>query len=443
MASGKGNHLDVDDLHIDVVEDKFLQTLQQQQHVLPGTLGVGFAATNGNHLSKESLLGPPHGEAPLGSSDITYREKLLCEYNALTRKHVEVQESESVLQAELSTEMIALRDHCHEQGQAVGLLTHRLAEAHEAVNMELANAVVVRQAIESELMTEAAVRQDLQLNIHEEQAELRSRITASEKQLAVMQGVKASLQEQVEAIEQRQAKLCQEIEEEKLGRAELHGAGVRELDAWKDHNVRLGEELRCQLAELQEEEENWRAEWSIEVLQLEDREQRQGRLESILRVEVADARSQEQDTMVRYESEAIMWSRYVGELREQLAHRETVCKEEDAENARVEAERLEYDEAHSRLAEEFQACETQLMEDEAQVEASALQSKTLREELKELERSLKTVRQDGELLRLESERQLVEHELQVARQEQARLEELKAKSSAFSCLKRRREPPKG
>jgi len=391
----------------------------------------------GNNIVKE--------EMPWLNGKLNKREQLECEYMFMQKKHKEMSLAEEALVAELSSEMLSLRDHCNEQGQAVGQLTARLSEAHDAVTAELHNATIIRQTFKNELEMEQATRQQLQINVQEEQAEIRFRIQASEQQFSIMQGVRSSLEGQVEGVKRRQEKLRQEIEDERAGRCELHSAGVQELDAWKDHNVRLSEELRQQLEALQEEEETWRAEWSIDMLQLEHKENHQGEAEARLQTEVDESRRQEQETMVRYESEAIMWRLYVSDLRERLSHREAVVQEEDAEEARILMEHRSYEEARARLYGEVEDCKTRLRRDEAEVENHDRQSKSLREELAEVERALQTVRERDEKL-MTSEKKVEERlnrELEEARREQSELEEDVAIARKSMFCGKRRPPSRG
>lgn len=420
-----------EDLQIEMLEDKFLKTL--------GAEGKGDGKANG--ASAKAGDPPPEEELPWLNSKLSKREKLECEYEYMVRRHEQMDLAEEALVSELTSEMVALRDHCHEQGQAVGTLTARLSEAHQAVNMELHNAVVVRQTFQSELETEQAIRHQLQLNVNEEQAQIRDRILASEQQLAVMQGVSSSLVDQVEAVEARQAKLTQEIEDERSGRSELHAAGAQELEAWKDHNVRHTEDLRQQLLELQEEEETWRAEWAIEMLQLEDKELQQGRVETALQAEVQESRKQEQDTLVRYESEAIMWRYHMADLQDRHKRHEAIVQEEDREEQRKLMEQLSYQESFTRLLDEVQECKMRVQTDEAAVETHGRQSQTLREELKELEQSLQVVRRKDEtaIEADEQEEKIFRKELEAARLERDELEqEVELRNQSGFCRKRRK-----
>eukprot|EP00434_Breviolum_minutum_P015279 symbB.v1.2.013463.t1/scaffold951.1/size304340/3 len=161
------------------------------------------------------------------------RMRLRCEQEDLRRQLETEKHAADELQAELTSEMRELRDRCHEQGQTVGLLTQRLADARSAIAAELQDAATERAALRGELMSEESQRQKLQATLMHEEAEASSRVEAADQQLASMVAVRDSLQAQLQSALKVQAELREHISAEREGRAELEVAGERELVAWE------------------------------------------------------------------------------------------------------------------------------------------------------------------------------------------------------------------
>eukprot|EP00931_Biecheleriopsis_adriatica_P052968 TRINITY_DN30910_c0_g1_i1.p1 TRINITY_DN30910_c0_g1~~TRINITY_DN30910_c0_g1_i1.p1 ORF type:complete len:961 (+),score=186.22 TRINITY_DN30910_c0_g1_i1:180-2885(+) len=170
------------------------------------------------------------------SAGANRRLRLQCEHEDLQRElHAERQAAEE-LQAELSGEMRELRDQCQEQGQTVGLLTQRLADARNAITAELQSAATERAALGGELMSEESQRRKLEAALHNEESEAACRVQAAEQQLLSMVAVRDSLQAQLRGSLKVQDELLAHISAEREGRAELEVAGERELVAWQARN---------------------------------------------------------------------------------------------------------------------------------------------------------------------------------------------------------------
>jgi len=222
------------------------------------------------------------------------RMRLRCEQEDLRRQLETEKHAADELQAELTSEMRELRDRCHEQGQTVGLLTQRLADARSAIAAELQDAATERAALRGELMSEESQRQKLQATLMHEEAEASSRVEAADQQLASMVAVRDSLQAQLQSALKVQAELREHISAEREGRAELEVAGERELVAWeriketsaaspthqkssREQHCRLRQHLSAEAAICEQESEAFRQslqELSEEIQESSDSKQR-------------------------------------------------------------------------------------------------------------------------------------------------------------------------
>lgn len=173
------------------------------------------------------------------------RMRLRCEQEDLKRQLQSEKEAADELQAELTSEMRELRDRCHEQGQTVGLLTQRLADARSAIAAELQDAATERAALRGELLSEESQREKLQGALMHEEAEANCRVEAADQQLASMVAVRDSLKAQLQSALKVQVELREHIAAEREGRAELEVAGERELVAWE--RIKESSSSPCQL----------------------------------------------------------------------------------------------------------------------------------------------------------------------------------------------------
>lgn len=243
------------------------------------------------------------------------RAKLRAEHQELAREHRSERFAAEELQARLSTEMRELRDQCHEQGQTVGMLAQRLADARSAVTTELRSAAAVRSALGCELINEESQRRALEAARRGEEAELSQRVEAAEQQLQTMRGVRASLETQLRASARVQAELREHIAAERGGRSELEVAGERELVAWSERNDRVSGELRSRLQAEREETDTWRERTAREVSRLQQESAENSREESRLVEQLQSIRDGQSHVRARLRTEAVSWHYEVDALR--------------------------------------------------------------------------------------------------------------------------------
>mmetsp|Transcript_84453 Transcript_84453/g.149428 ORF Transcript_84453/g.149428 Transcript_84453/m.149428 type:complete len:888 (+) Transcript_84453:78-2741(+) len=330
------------------------------------------------------------------------RMRLRCEHEDLAREHRCERAAAEELQEELSSEMRALRDQCQEQGQTVGMLTQRLADARGAVQAQLHGVATERAALGGELMSEESQRNALEAARLNEESEAACRVEAADQQLASMMAVRDSLQAQLRASLKVQDELRSHIGAERKGREELEVAGERELVAWHEHNSKETE----QIGPLSE--------------QLKGVREAQHKLRCYLKAEASLCQS------------------------EMLALRERTEETEEETQAYVDNAR------RCAAALGASACEQPHLQEEAaqamevangheqELESATRRTKDLEEQLRLLKEEVVQCRQDDLALRLREERDSIVEEVQqeACRKEDLmdELDQLRRSRGLFGCL---------
>lgn len=333
------------------------------------------------------------------------RMRLRCEQEDLRRQLQTEKHAADELQTELTSEMRELRDRCHEQGQTVGLLTQRLADARSAIAAELQDAATERAALRGELMSEESQRQKLQATLMHEEAEASSRVEAADQQLASMVAVRDSLQAQLQSALKVQAELREHIAAEREGRAELEVAGERELLAWE----RIKESSVASPSQMQSVHDE------------------QSRLRQHLNAEAA---------ICQQEAEAFRHS--LQEVTEEI--------QENSDNkqramAALGAVGCEWPVLQEEAAEAVERASAK----EAEVEGVRRRTRDFEKQLERLREDILQCRQDNIALELKKERDLLNEEVhtEALRQEELlmELDAARRSRSIFQCLFPRSQPP--
>eukprot|EP00418_Pyrodinium_bahamense_P098304 CAMPEP_0179046058 /NCGR_PEP_ID=MMETSP0796-20121207/18495_1 /TAXON_ID=73915 /ORGANISM="Pyrodinium bahamense, Strain pbaha01" /LENGTH=572 /DNA_ID=CAMNT_0020742479 /DNA_START=94 /DNA_END=1815 /DNA_ORIENTATION=+ len=378
-----------------------------------------------------------------GLATASRRARLQHEYQELQRQHRAERFTAEEIQSRLSAEMRELRDQCHEQGQTVGLLTHRLADARDAVTAELRAATTVRAALGGELMSEESQRRVLEAARRNEESEASSRIETSEKQLAMMRRVRASLEAQLRTSVLVQTELREHIAAERGGCSELEVAGERELAAWSAHNSRVQSELSCRLQAEREELESWRSASMREVTRFEQESEQHSEEESALLAELHSVREAQDKVRAQLQAEAALWGREVERLRDCVREADEECWQSlDTARRYVTAigacgcERAELaEEVASAAAAQAVGAEFESLED---------RRKGLLEELRETREAKEKCCEDGEVICRQRDGLVHEwrEEDKVRGMLETELEALK-KSRGILCWRRRQPAPSG
>lgn len=379
-----------------------------------------------------------------GFAGANRRQKLQYEHKELLRQHHAERVAAEEIQARLSSEMRELRDQCHEQGQTVGMLTHRLADARDAVTAELRAATMVRAALGGELMSEESQRRALEAARNNEEVEVEVRIRSAQKQLAMMKAVRSSLEAQLNTSLQIQFELQEHIAAERGGCTELEVAGERELVAWNRHNNKVYSELTSRLQAEREEVESWRSVASRELGRFQRECEQQRCEESVLLAELTNMREAQDQVRAHIQAEARLWNREIEALRERLreADEEYWQSLDTAQRCNTATGACECERA--TLEEEVERCDAAAQATGAQDAGIEEESQSLLEELHELRESIVRCHEDEEATRLSQERDNIvaqvrqESELRITFE--AELDALK-RSRGILCWRRRGTPP--
>lgn len=380
--------------------------------------------------------------ASAASPGVNRRARLHQEYQQLMREHQTERASAEEIQSRLSSEMRELRDQCHDQGQTVGMLTQRLADARDAVTAELRAATTVRAALGGELMSEESQRRALEAARRSEECEVEIRIETSERQLEMMRRVREALESQLRSSLEAQDELREHIAAERGGCSELQVAGERELVAWNAYNSRVQSELSSRLQVEREEVETMRSVAAREMGHLELENEQQCREESALLAQLSGVREAQEEARSQLQTEEVAWSQEGERLRERLREADEECRQrlDAVRRCRTAVgacgcERAELEEEFEQSAEEAQASS-------AEIERLEERSEGLVEELAHLQEAARRCREDDEAVRLQKERDMLLGQFRQEAELRAIFEsELEALKRSRGILCWRRRPP--
>mmetsp|Transcript_83371 Transcript_83371/g.193754 ORF Transcript_83371/g.193754 Transcript_83371/m.193754 type:complete len:555 (-) Transcript_83371:62-1726(-) len=382
-----------------------------------------------------------------GHSGLGRRAKLQHEYQELLCEHQAERACADELQAKLSSEMRELRDQCQEQGQTVGLLTHRLADARDAVTAELQAATTVRAALAGELMSEESQRRALQAACRNEEAELEVRVHTSEKQLAMMSKIRACLEAHLQSSVQIQTELREHIAAERVGCSELEIAGERELVALSAHSTRVQSELNSRLQAEREEVESWRTVASAEIRQYKEESERHSHEETMLLSKLTSVREVQDEVRANLRAESTSWMYEIEHLRERLHEADQECWQRLDAARRYGTATGACECERAALEEELELSMEAARTRRAEVEGIEEHSAGLLDELHQIRESMEWCHEDDEAAQLCKERDsLLNHLRQEAELRGVFESELEAlrKSRGILCWRRRQPlPPSG